>query len=88
LQLEPDTFKIVGMPVEPTHDNGKRENHDDDFPGDEPLTDAELWGDSEKPAMREPDFSSVRKHILKPWRILVFLLVSAGFWLLFFLFWG
>lgn len=33
------------------------------------------------PRMREPDFSDVRRHIFKPWKIVIFIIASIIFWL-------
>ena len=41
------------------------------------------WG---MPKMREPDFSDVRKRILAPKRIIIFLVITIVFWLIFYYF--
>jgi hypothetical protein len=39
------------------------------------------WG---MPKMREPDWSDVRRHIFAPTRILIFIVISLIFWLLYY----
>jgi hypothetical protein len=41
----------------------------------------EDWG---MPRMREPDFSDVRRHIFKPWKIALFIIISLIFWICFY----
>jgi hypothetical protein len=49
-------------------------------------TDDELWGETGKPVLREPDFSDVRKHLFKPWKIIVFAVLAGIFWAIYFYF--
>lgn len=52
----------------------RRPSHDDSEERNE-------WG---MPRMREPDFSSVRKDLFSPKRVLVFVAFAVIFWLLYF----
>jgi len=42
--------------------------------------------DWEMPPIREPDFSDVRKKIRSPAKLVLYLIIAAVFWIVFFIF--